>query len=363
MLHNLRHKPPRPFWPKPKSQRLEKRRYVTLIAAIRCYEGAVLCADTMETVEGFRSPVHKIEPRECGEYWLAVAGTGHADLVDGFTELLRLNIEQWKPGYTDQVIWALLRETTRDYHENEVKLYPEDSEREKAVSFIVCIKPKNVIGLSLWEIRGPIVTPIGDYALLGYASAMYKYELKRLFEANNAMVGGKAVNRFGRVPALLLGIHLFTLAKDTSTYIGGDTDAIYVFDDNHMKAVDPEDIKLLEERVSRFDNAIAEIAIKCPDTTNADIEVRTYLLGFVDRVMEMRERSANQAAHAGIKAILRNAESNVDPYLHIPRDHAIEWHFDTDSVTIKPKDKDNPEPGPIKRKKPGRGKRSKPKQS
>lgn len=354
MPHNARHRPP-PRNPHPKPRRAETRKRVTLIAAIRCFEGAVLCADTMETVGDFRSPVHKIQPLDCGSYWLAVAGAGHGELVDGFVELLRLSVEGWKAKQSDNVIWGYLRDAARDYHEHEVALYPEDSDRDKRTQFLVCIKPKDVMGLSLWQIHGPIVTPVGDYALLGYGSALYKYELKKLYEANNAIRKGKTTNRFNQVRALLLGIHLFTLAKDTNTYIGGDTEAIYVFEDDEMRMVASEDVRILEERVSKFDAAIAEIVLKCPDTTTPDVELATYLDNFTKTIMKMRQYFAQHAAERAAPLIFRDFDSGLNPYLHMPNNFALSMNVDTGVVTIGPKDKDNP--SFIQRKKPGRKKR------
>ncbi len=350
MLHNTRHRPlPR----KPKTTRLEKRRRVTLIAAFRCYEGAVLCADTMETVEGFRTPVHKLEAKECGDYWMAIAGSGNSDLIDGFAYRLELDVATWDPKLDDNVVGENIRNVLIDFYENDVRLYPSDVRDETRNNFLVCIKPKNQTGLSLWELRGSTIKPAGDYSLMGIGATMYMHELRTLYQANNGIVAGKTTSRFNRVRALLLGIHLFNLAKDTSTYIGGATDAIYVSDDGDMSPVDPDDVRLLEERVSKFDATVAEIVLACPDTTVQDVELASYLDNFTKTIMDLRKSFALGAADFSARAILRG--SNVDPYLHIPNDCAMQFHFDTNSVTIEPRDENNP--SPFKRKKPGRAKR------
>src|SRR5687768_17604375 len=102
MPHNTRHTP-LPRKPHPKITRRRKRRRVTLIAAFRCDDGLVLCADSLETLDGVPVPVRKLEPLDCGAYWLAVGGSGNGDLIDGFNESLQLDVEQWPAGRTRTV--------------------------------------------------------------------------------------------------------------------------------------------------------------------------------------------------------------------------------------------------------------------
>jgi hypothetical protein len=82
----------------------------------------VLCADTLETDAGVRVPVHKLRPRESEHYWLAVAGSGHGDLIDGFEETLRLDVERWEPGLAENTIREKIRSLLIDFHEYDLKL-------------------------------------------------------------------------------------------------------------------------------------------------------------------------------------------------------------------------------------------------
>jgi hypothetical protein len=331
MLHNTtRHRPLRSL----KSKRPRGRQYVTLIAAFRCREGAVLCADTMETVDDFHTAVHKLEIVDDGHYRLAVAGTGNADLVDGFTYFLSLNVKGWQePNLDEQTIGARIRGVLREYQENEVKLYPA-GKSEKLTKFIVCVQPKAETGFSLWQIYGSTLVPVDDYALMGVGSTLYMHELKALYNANNVVSDGKAVNRFGMIPALLLGIHLFSFAKDTSAYIGRETEAVFVFDGGSMKPVDSTDMRILEERVREFGGAIGGIILKCPDTTNHDADVREYLLNFTDRIMEMRERLALQGAESSSSIYVKEQSFGADPFLHVPGTSIITRDDETGEVTI-----------------------------
>jgi len=141
MLHNKRHEPLLRPYLQPKPERLGKRRRVTLIAAFRCYEGVVLCADQQETVGGVRVAVNKLKPESAGAYQLAIAGSGNGDLIDGFAYRLKLDIEGWREDLDERAVYGNLQTLTQDYHENEIANYPSDSADDKLNHFLVCIKP------------------------------------------------------------------------------------------------------------------------------------------------------------------------------------------------------------------------------
>src|SRR5947209_3089342 len=107
MLHTVRHGAAfRPYF-RSKSTRPRRRRRVTLIAAFRCYEGAVLCADGQEPVDvpgygQYRVRVNKLEAQQTGDYELVVGGSGDGDLVDAFTPTLTEAVAQW-PRFDDEL--------------------------------------------------------------------------------------------------------------------------------------------------------------------------------------------------------------------------------------------------------------------
>src|SRR5713101_2676389 len=79
-------------------RRFRRRRRMTLIAGLRCEDGAVICADTQETVEidgcSYRASVQKIKPREVGNFDLSIGGSGVGDLIDAFIARAERTIRQ-----------------------------------------------------------------------------------------------------------------------------------------------------------------------------------------------------------------------------------------------------------------------------
>jgi len=148
--------------------------------------------------------------------------------------------------------------------------------------------------------------PVGNYTLLGVSASIYAHELKRL---HNAGMNG--------LQAVLLGVHLFTLAKETSNYVGGSTDVIFVRD-NGMTPEAPEDVKLLEDRLRAFNQRIAQLVLLCPDTSQQDVEISGFLDNFREEVMAMRQEMTGQTARGSIARALGDPNWPGDAYPKLP---------------------------------------------
>src|SRR6266404_1434242 len=81
-----------------------KRRRVTLIAAFKCLEGVVICADSQETLSvitpdgpaDYRCQVTKIRPEIAGQYYVVGGGAGDGDLIEAFTDRLLAEVQSWE---------------------------------------------------------------------------------------------------------------------------------------------------------------------------------------------------------------------------------------------------------------------------
>jgi hypothetical protein len=250
---------------------------MTLIAAFRCTEGVVLCADQQETVGAHRAAVNKLTPKRCGEYALAVAGSGDGDLVDGFADSLTTLITGWSPGISDSLARASISGALLDFHANEVNWYPAPAD-EKLCSFVLAITPRTETSTFLWRIRGTVILPVGDFALIGVNEAMYSHELQRLYRRG-----------FSTNQAILLGIHLFSLAKATSNYVGGNTDIIAVLN-NRIYELDAREVRALEERVAAFNERMAALVLAAPDYAMSKPEFGQLFKEFKQQVIKLRSQ-------------------------------------------------------------------------
>jgi hypothetical protein len=77
---------------------------MTLIAAFRTKEGVAICADSQETTTNeqghdYRRTVQKIAPITAGNYQIAIAGSGDAEVIESFIILAERRIKNDKaPG-------------------------------------------------------------------------------------------------------------------------------------------------------------------------------------------------------------------------------------------------------------------------
>ena len=120
---------------------------MTLIAAIRCADGVVLCADSQETVDipergQYRVQVNKIQPQDAGNYQVVIGGSGDGPLVDGFTDGFIEQVTLWESKLTAPTMKGKIRNLLHDYHRNEIALSAA-FEDDKHLSFVICVKPKD----------------------------------------------------------------------------------------------------------------------------------------------------------------------------------------------------------------------------
>lgn len=279
---------------------------MTLIAAFRCKEGVVLCADTQETVGDVRVSVNKIKPQDMGAYQLAIAGTGNGDLIDGFAYRLELDVANWKEDLDQRAVYGNLHSLLQEYHENEIALYPSDSAQDKLNHFLICIKSKKRPDVYVWELRGTAITAVGDHTLMGIGASIYKHELARLYR-----------KPISANQAVLLGVHLFSLAKATSNYVGGPIDIIFV-GDKGMYAHTPTAVAEMESKVAVFNDKIAALILACPDIALSEFTLNDMLEDFRKSVKELRMHWAKDLMLDWAARIFKDP-STPDPYPMIAR--------------------------------------------
>src|SRR5580658_2197966 len=105
------------------SQRLARRKRVTLISSWRCNDASVICADSQEMVGGYRATVQKITPKEMGQFQVIVAGSGDGDLIDSFGIRLKRRMDREATTSLDEFV-AIAENELAAFYENDVRLSP-----------------------------------------------------------------------------------------------------------------------------------------------------------------------------------------------------------------------------------------------
>ncbi len=310
---------------------------MTLIAAFRCAEDSVvLCADSQETVDipdrgQYRVNVNKLNQRDAGAYEVIVGGAGDGALVDGFADQFAESVRRWR-GAPHRGALNNIRRFVRDYYRNDVALsraHPDD----KILGFVICLKHKATGSISLWRVVELHVQGVSDLALLGWEEPLYRREAERLYSLNGAM---PAMPSFSE--AILLGVHLFSIAKETSNYISGDTKVLVVRRES-TRSLNASDVKELEARVKLFEHLTSMIFLALPDVTVTRTELTKYLREFQEVASQLHEQFMLHIAHTAFERIkglpLDEAEDRAsDPYLQLPSLEQIKKGLEEDEAIL-----------------------------
>jgi 20S proteasome alpha/beta subunit len=180
---------------------------VTLIIGMRCSDGTVLCADSQETFGGYRVSVQKLEAHTAGRYLFMLAGTGLAELIDGFVVCLRRKLEITTDDVSISTFTQTFESELSRYQKEDVAPY-QAPKNAKRLRFIVAACAND--GHDIWETKAARLKPIREYALIGWDEPLYKAILKKLYRP------GISVSQ-----AVLAGIYTMGVAEDTSNYVRG----------------------------------------------------------------------------------------------------------------------------------------------
>jgi len=180
----------------------------------------------------------------------------------------------------------------------------------------------------LWETRGPTLKTIERFSLIGFQDAIYTHEVDRLYRSNAPILR-----------CILLGIHLFLLAKTTSNWISGPTQIIGVLDTSKWAKMHPkrrfvyelltksvwvEDqqrVSELEQRMMDLDTTMSELLLDCADTTIHSKVFAGNLDKFKERMLNLRDGYIRKAMYSEIASMEANvgkpAVGILPPYLEI----------------------------------------------
>jgi 20S proteasome alpha/beta subunit len=241
-------KPRQPVHPKPK--RLSQRKRMTLIAGLPCKDGIVLCADSLEVAGDYKVSVAKVRPVSCGPYSVIYGGAGNdASLIDGLEDRLHEALSKPFKGS----LLAHIRKTVAAFYRSEVALHPGTSE-EKRTEALLCVSETGMAPV-LFHIAGPVVRQTNKSLLIGWDATLYRHYLERQYSSEMLLGHGVA-----------LALQLFEIAKDTCTWIGGDTRLIVLTPDSVYQEL-AVDISAIEARQAEVNRMVERMVLACSDTT------------------------------------------------------------------------------------------------
>jgi len=127
---------------------------------------------------------------------------------------------------------------TDSYRSALFKHYPADVD-EKNVSALLCVRAASTGDIGLFQIRGTVLAPVKDFALVGWDESLYKLAAQRMYRDDLSIT-----------QAILAGLQVIGLAKKTSQYVGGAT-SVVVASDNGKWLEQPQAVEANEDTIAR----------------------------------------------------------------------------------------------------------------
>jgi hypothetical protein len=265
-------------FPRPSARRktplqVVERRDVTLIAGFKCSDGFVICADSQETVGAYRVSQQKLIPFSAGNFELVAGGSGtNGTLIDSFVQRLQDNLGtatiKTLPELRD-----FIRQEMMDFNAREASSY---SRKDREMRFVIGARSLGPAAAGAWVTSASRLTPIDGSTLIGWEDYRYTDVLTRLYRPGIPIGQG-----------IFLGLHLMSLAEQTSNYIKAPVTVVTV-KDHELKTIPQAQVDALQDRVKLFGSQFDALFLACPDTGLQPAQFVEKLKEFVETVVHLR---------------------------------------------------------------------------
>jgi 20S proteasome alpha/beta subunit len=267
---------PEPLY-QPKSKRLPGRNAVTIIAGFKGYDGIVLCADTQETVSGFKRKVPKlrVEPGKDGaDLAVAFCGAGHGPFIDKVVNLA------WEDAQTATSLddaCSEIEKSIKTTHREFARIYQPGALPEIELVFGV----KMFHGSRLFHAHGPTINE-RDYYSCGVGDYMADFLASRMYASHLDVR-----------QLIILAAYILFQAKEYVEGCGGDSHIAVLHEDKESGMVASDYVDKLTELVNEADRMLAKTLISCANIGLKRGELKKNLKNVVD-LIEMYRRDTTE---------------------------------------------------------------------
>jgi 20S proteasome alpha/beta subunit len=299
---------------------------MTYISAFYCLDGAVVCADTQETVNEQKRDVEKLYVSE--NYPLAIGGVGIDEAIDAFAQEVIETVDEERPR-TFQELKDLLRKALKEVRkDSKLSSYPDEYAKAQ---YVVAAKPIEENSVIIFRIRGKRIYEVREHVIIGYETAPNYALLKRLYKRSLPMQ-----------QAVMLGIYLVSQSKKLDAYVGGETRVAVV----HQFGAwldDPRYIKNSEGIIGEFLTLMDELFLECIDGSTLPSVFPKILSAFADNLAKLRDRYINETATISWRGMIDASAPRGDAYqkvfpgamLTMMADMSVMVHEPTEEETMK----------------------------
>jgi hypothetical protein len=248
----------------------------------------------------------KINPKRCGNFDLAIAGSGkNGNVIDGAVGHLHKAIAKSKLQLLSE-LQELIEAELREFRKDEAAVY---SKADLGFRLVICARSVEPKAVEIWTTQASHLEPIPQdppYALVGWEEYIYHQEIARAYPFPRTLI-----------QATILGVHVITIASQTSRYVDGPIRAVVALPSG-MWFEDKAVISELEQRLGKFSLLLADLFLSCPDTTMKSKDFEEKLSRFEFELLQLRADYIQAEGERFLKGA-EGEKKNPFPHLLLPR--------------------------------------------
>jgi 20S proteasome alpha/beta subunit len=272
---------------------------MTYISAFHCNGGIVMCADTQETVESEKEYSEKLYIAGDQNYPLAIGGAGLGEAADALSQEIIERANAAQPA-TIKELRSLIKASIENVYTKDVPISAWGRQYRTA-QYLIAAKPRND-RFVIFKIVGRRVWLVEESVIIGYATAVNKALLKRLYRRNLPMQ-----------QAVMLAVYLVSMSKDIDAFVGGET-RVAVVVENGASIDDPEFIKHAESRVREFLRLTDGFFLDSVDGSLNPSAFSEKMEEFKTKIVSGREEYMRWSAARTLQRTFSDPSYKGDPY-------------------------------------------------
>jgi hypothetical protein len=258
---------------------------MTLIITLPSPQGFVVAADTEETCPSYdsqgncyeiRKSVQKISPVSVGNFQFAIAGAGHAGLIDSFIVRATRAVENVS-GQSANALRDVLENTLDQFYRNDVAIC-QDADKEFRLFILYFCPQTKEFGVWVSERMVLRSTAVDRPELIGWEHQLYAGVASRLFRPDLSIA-----------QAILASLYVLKVGDETSNYIK-EPFHVAIIRDNGIWMEDAEYIRTMSQRLESFEKGINELFLACADTGISPKRFDDVLIDFSQRAAALHKQ-------------------------------------------------------------------------
>lgn len=268
---------------------------MTLIAAIRTKEGVAICADSQETSEhedgsSYRRTVQKIAPITAGNYQIAIAGSGDADLIEAFIVLAERALKDDASAGSINRVHVLLEEKLDNFYSKHVK-------GEASMKLFIAAHSTLSKEYEVWVSEQQYLRALKDAELIGWEEELYWVATRRLYRPGMSLM-----------QAIIAAVHVLVIGEESSNYIKGPF-SLTVIRENGIWPENTGYVNTLRERLRKFESYTNQILLACADTSLYSHDLEKAIIQFASTAKELHKEQIDEAVQKAAKVGFMISES------------------------------------------------------